>query len=495
MSSDNSTPIPVIPTGFTLTFEDNFDNVGGQPSSQDWTYDTGHGDHSGGPGWGWGNGEQQRYESVADNVQIIDLISRDSSEADTDGTDDNVNGALRIVANKTGNEITSARIKSDIGEIGSHGYYEVRAKIPAESGAWPAIWLLGDVDNGTWPDVGEIDLMEWSSALSYPSNEISSALHFRGTADQQPSYGGTQFYNHTTLSSSVEEWHTYQVWWSPDEIRVGVDGNAENAHLVYTKRPGATNDDWPFDGPMDLIMNIAIGGNMGGAVPAGDFEYEMLVDYVRVYQGDWSAVYGENYVAAAEGVLSLLSEVYPDLANTNWNPSSNAVSSYVEVDGAHRYNGVDSFAIEPETTIDLSGKDTIHISVMRTDVDADLLLTLVDFGGDGIDDQATNQQGTVTLAVGSAGPEAGGIPENQWFDLTIPKSSFGLTSDSNIGRFIIESNKDGGASGETVFIKQLYASDSDISGPASDADPGLTEYKDTVVLQGDEQSVDVGTNF
>ena len=29
MSSDNSTPIPVIPTGFTLTFEDNFDNVGG----------------------------------------------------------------------------------------------------------------------------------------------------------------------------------------------------------------------------------------------------------------------------------------------------------------------------------------------------------------------------------------------------------------------------------------------------------------------------------
>ena len=60
-------------------------------------------------------------------------------------------------------------------------------------------------------------------------------------------------------------------------------------------------------------MNIAIGGNMGGTVPAGDFEYEMLVDYVRVYQGDWSTVYGENYVAAAEGVLSLLSNVYPDL--------------------------------------------------------------------------------------------------------------------------------------------------------------------------------------
>ena len=68
-------------------------------------------------------------------------------------------------------------------------------------------------------------------------------------------------------------------------------------------------------------------------------------------------------------------------SNTNWNPSSNAVTSYAEVDGAHRYIGVDSFGIEPGTPLDLSGKDTIHISVMRTDEDADLLLTLVDFGG------------------------------------------------------------------------------------------------------------------
>ena len=35
-------------------------------------------------------------------------------------------------------------------------------------------------------------------------------------------------------------------------------------------------------------MNIAIGGNLGGTVPAGDFTYEMLVDYVRVYQGEWT---------------------------------------------------------------------------------------------------------------------------------------------------------------------------------------------------------------
>ena len=147
MSSDNnSTPIP---NGFTLTFEDNFDNIGGQPNSNDWTYDLGDGTAQGIPRWG--NNESQIYENDLDDVHIIDLIARDSSEPDTDGTADGVNGALRIVAAKTGNEITSARIKSDIGEIGPHGYYEVRAKIPAESGAWPAIWLLGMSVTGRGP--------------------------------------------------------------------------------------------------------------------------------------------------------------------------------------------------------------------------------------------------------------------------------------------------------------------------------------------------------
>ena len=65
--------------------------------------------------------------------------------------------------------------------------------------------------------------MEWSSALSYPSDQISSALHFQGTADQRHPTAAHS-HSHTTLSSSVEDWHTYQVWWSPDEIRVGVDG-------------------------------------------------------------------------------------------------------------------------------------------------------------------------------------------------------------------------------------------------------------------------------
>ena len=93
-------------------------------------------------------------------------------------------------------------------------------------------------------------------------DRIISALHFRGAADQPTAHGDTQFKTETVLNSAVDEWHTYQVWWSPDEIRIGVDGNIEDAHFSYAKRPGATNDDWPFDHPMGLIMNIAMGGTL-----------------------------------------------------------------------------------------------------------------------------------------------------------------------------------------------------------------------------------------
>jgi hypothetical protein len=35
---------------------------------------------------------------------------------------------------------------------------------------------------------------------------------------------------------------------------------------------------------MDILLNVAVGGNMGGAVPTTDFSYTMEVDYVRVFQ-------------------------------------------------------------------------------------------------------------------------------------------------------------------------------------------------------------------
>ena len=132
---------------------------------------------------GWG--KAQRYEQGSENVQIIDLIARDPARP----TRRRRQGKRRAQdrGRKTGAEITSARIRSDIDEIGAHGYYEVRAKLPSESGRGPRSGCQEHHPGAWWPDTGEIDLVEWSSALDYADNHISSALHFRGTPEQQPS--------------------------------------------------------------------------------------------------------------------------------------------------------------------------------------------------------------------------------------------------------------------------------------------------------------------
>ena len=116
---------------------------------------------------------------------------------------------------------------------------------------------------------------------------------------------------------------------------------------------------------MDIILNIAIGGELGGTVPAGDFTYEMLVDYVRVYQGDWTATMEGDvvgpYVAAAEGVLALISDDYADRGEHRLVPLRARPRSVQTVDGGLRIHGVDYIGIEPATSFDLGAVDTFHV--------------------------------------------------------------------------------------------------------------------------------------
>ena len=71
-----------------------------------------------------------------------------------------------------------------------------------------------------------------------------------------------------------------------DSIKLGVDGTNVSANYAYYKPFGAGDDTWPFDEPMDIIMNVAMGGTLGATKTylGGDFRYDMYVDYVRVYQ-------------------------------------------------------------------------------------------------------------------------------------------------------------------------------------------------------------------
>ena len=232
-----------------LVWSDEFD-TDGSPSDANWTFDIGRGQN------GWGNNEVQFYTQRTDNVIIED-------------------GLLKIIAKKEsyqGADYTSTRMKTQSRYDFTYGKVEVRAKLPASAGTWPAIWMLGS-NFGTvgWPACGEIDIMEQKG---WDKSKISSALH------NNSSFGATINVGEVNVPDSTSEFHVYGANWNDYQIEFSVDGN-----VFYTYNPSSRNaDTWPYNAPQFIILNIAMGGNLGGDIPSDFSESRMEIDYVRVYQ-------------------------------------------------------------------------------------------------------------------------------------------------------------------------------------------------------------------
>ncbi|MFX4770370.1 family 16 glycosylhydrolase, partial [Acinetobacter baumannii] len=70
-------------------------------------------------------------------------------------------------------------------------------------------------------------------------------------------------------------YHTYGLEWSPDSMRFTHDGVGFYTYV----NPKTDWKDWPFDKSFYMIMNVAIGGGMGGAITDADWPDSMQVDY------------------------------------------------------------------------------------------------------------------------------------------------------------------------------------------------------------------------
>jgi len=242
--------IYVTPDTFsTLIFYDEFDTPR-SPDNSKWNYDIGTGSN------GWGNNESQYYTNRTDNV-IVE------------------NGILKITAKKEnyeGASYTSVRLKTQGKFDFTYGKVEVRAKLPSGGGTWPAIWMLGsNITTVGWPASGEIDIMEH---VGNNVGRVSSAIH------TPSSYGNTQNVRATNVSNVTSEFHVYGMEWTNQKIAFSVDGN-----VFYTYNPSEKNDQtWPFDKKQFLILNVAVGGNLGGNIDPEFTQGTMEIDYVRVYQ-------------------------------------------------------------------------------------------------------------------------------------------------------------------------------------------------------------------
>jgi len=184
-------------------------------------------------------------------------------------------GSLKITAKAEsyeGSDYTSARIKTQ-GLFGfTYGRVDVRAKLPEGGGTWPAIWMLGaNFDTVGWPATGEIDIMEH---VGNNPNVVQAAIHTPSSS------GATVNIGSKTLNNVASEFHVYSVNWSEDEISFLVDDE-----LYYTYKPETKDaNTWPFNADQFIILNVAMGGNLGGDIDAAFSESVMEIDYVRVYQ-------------------------------------------------------------------------------------------------------------------------------------------------------------------------------------------------------------------
>jgi beta-glucanase (GH16 family) len=247
--------------GYRLVWNDEF-NVDGLPDPDRWTYDTSRNRE------GWYNRELQYYSaSRPENARVE--AGRLIIEARLESPDS------AMLPDSGGQEFTSARLISRGLAEWTYGFFEVRAKVPCGRGTWPAAWLLPTADV-TWPAGGEIDILEH---VGHDPGVVHGTVH-------------TTRYNHTRgserggrkrVADACGAFHRYQVLWTPEGINFGVDDVGYYAFRNDGRGEPAT---WPFDRPFYAILNLAVGGDWGGAegVDRRAFPQALEVDYFRVFQ-------------------------------------------------------------------------------------------------------------------------------------------------------------------------------------------------------------------
>ncbi|NCN04831.1 MAG: glycoside hydrolase family 16 protein [Spirochaetales bacterium] len=248
LGCQNTVPTP---EGYRLDWNDEFE-VAGAPDSDIWNFEV--------LPPGTYNRELQAYTSKPENARVENGVL--------------VIEALPIPGTTRG--YTSARLTTQFKKDIFEGRIEVRAKLPSAKGSWPAIWFLPVSTDGRygWPHSGEIDLMEF---VGYQPGIIHSSVH---TSKYNWSLGNN-FTRTLSVPTASTEFRTYILEWTEEALDFYVD----DQFITQYPNEGTGWEAWPFDVPFYLLLNLAVGGEWGGAegVDREAFPDRMEVDYVRVY--------------------------------------------------------------------------------------------------------------------------------------------------------------------------------------------------------------------
>jgi len=148
----------------------------------------------------------------------------------------------------------------------AHGFYVARIRFQQQPGHWSAFWMwgpgVGKIGNDG-RDGTEIDIME----KPWLDDRVQHALHWDGYGKHHKSKGKV-----SRVPGVMQGWHTFALWWKPDEYVFYVDG----------KETWRTNAGGVCQVPLYIKLSDEI-GPWAGQITKAKLPDRFLVDYVRVY--------------------------------------------------------------------------------------------------------------------------------------------------------------------------------------------------------------------
>ena len=248
---------------YELVWSDEFD-VDGAPDSTNWSFEQGF----------VRNKELQWYQE--ENAYVSDgfLVIEGRRDTFANPLYDPLSNDWK--QNREMVYFTSASLNTKSHHSWKYGRFEIKAKIIAEEGLWPAIWTLGK--GHEWPQGGEIDIMEF-----YSGNILANAA-WAGSERWQAVWDGKKIPIEDFGENWADEFHLWRMDWSNEFIKIYVDDLLLNTIALNTTLNQRGNISNPFkETEHFILLNLALGSN-GGNTDNTVFPSRYLIDYVRVYQ-------------------------------------------------------------------------------------------------------------------------------------------------------------------------------------------------------------------
>jgi len=163
-----------------------------------------------------------------------------------------------------GQRYTSGAITTEYTHWQQYGWFEIRARLPAGRGFWPAFWLLPK--RGEWPP--EIDVFEASG--SRPGQAIFT-VHEPGPGRDAASSGWMKL-----PPPAADGFRTFACEWTERRITFIVEGRRMFEHVGHR-----------IHEPMYLLANLAVGSRDPYWIPDPDestpFPSAFEIDHVHAY--------------------------------------------------------------------------------------------------------------------------------------------------------------------------------------------------------------------